>query len=78
MNLDRLKWTPTCCEWHGAYAEHPTKDGGVARVKRSPLLPDGMVLVCRFGPDNKAVDADGDGVPDYVQMTEAEADALLA
>ena len=40
------------------------------------------MLVCRFGPDNRAQDTttDGDGntVPAYVEMTEAEAGALLA
>jgi len=74
--LEHLKWTATCCAWHGDYTEHPTKDGGTARLKRAPGV-DG-VLVCRFGPDNKAVDADGDGIPDYVPMTEAEALAILA
>lgn len=73
----KINWQQTCCAWHGEYAEHKLKDGGTARLKRSPDAP-GVVLVCRFGPDNRAVDADGDGVPDYVQMTETEAIALLA
>ena len=72
-----INWQQTCCAWHGEYAEHRTNDGGVARLKRSPSAPD-SVLVCRFGPDNRGIDVDGDGIPDYVEMTEAEALALLA
>ena len=75
--MSAINWQQTCCAWHGEYAEHPTRDGGVARLKRSPDKP-GTVLVCRFGPDNTPVDADGDGVPDYVEMAEADALALLA
>lgn len=79
--LNDVKWEPTCCEWHGDYAEHPLNGGGVTRLKRSPAKP-GVVLVCRFGPDNRArdtaTDADGNTVPGYVEMTEAEAEALLA
>lgn len=77
MILDRVNWRPTCCEWHGDYAEHPLAAGGVARLKRSPDKP-GTVLVSRFGPDNRAVDKDADGVPVYVELTEAQAAALLA
>lgn len=76
MSLDRLNWTPTCCGWHGEYAEHPLIGGGVARVKRSPSTP-GSVLVCRFGADNRALDHDDAGVPAYVEMSEAEAASLL-
>lgn len=72
-----INWHPTCCAWHGEYAEAATKEGGIARLKRSPDRP-GVLLVCRFGPDNVAMDADGDGVPDYVVMTEDEAGELLA
>ncbi len=75
-NLDRLKWQPTCCEWSGFYAEHPLIAGGVARIKRSHQQAG--VLVCRFGADNRAIDKGADGVPVYVKMTAAEADALLA
>lgn len=74
--MANIQWQPTCCAWHGEYAEHPTTDGGVARLKRQAERP-GVLLVCRFGPDNKAIDADGDGVPDYVEMAEADALALL-
>lgn len=49
----------------------------MARLKRSPDAP-GMVLVCRFGSDNKAIDTDADGVPAYVEMAERAAGALLA
>lgn len=80
MTLDRVKWEMACCAWHGDYAEHPLLAGGVARLKRGPAQP-GVVLVCRFGPDNKAIDTttddDSNTVPAYVEMTEAEADALL-
>ena len=81
MAIDRIQWQQVCCAWHGEYAEHPLAAGGVARVKRSPAQP-GVVQVCRFGADNKAIDTttddDGNTVPAYVEMTEAEADALLA
>lgn len=75
--MTTINWQQTCCGWHGEYAEHATRDGGMARLKRSDDNP-GRVFVCRFGADNVAVDADGDGVPDYVEMTEADALALLA
>lgn len=78
MAMDRLNWQPTCCGWHGEYAEHPLSGGGVARVKRSPTLPVGTVLICRFGLDNKPIDKDEEGVPAYVEMSENEADAMLA
>lgn len=80
MSIDRIHWQQVCCAWHGEYAEHSLIGGGVARLKRGPAQP-GLVLVCRFGPDNKAIDTtlddDGNVVPAYVEMTEAEADALL-
>lgn len=77
MSIDRVNWVRTCCEWHGDYAEPPLAAGGLVRLKRSPLSP-GVVLVCRFGADNRAIDHDDDGVPAYVEMTEAEVSALLA
>lgn len=73
--MSNIRWQPVCCDECGAYAEHPTRDGGMARLKRKP---DGNILVVRFGPDNRAIDADGDGVPDYVEMAEADALALLS
>lgn len=80
MAIDRVKWQLVCCAWHGDYAEHPLVAGGVARLKRGPARP-GVVLVCRFGPDNKAIDTttddEGNTVPAYVEMTDADADALL-
>lgn len=77
MKLAQVNWQQTCCAWHGEYAEHPLAAGGVARLKRSADKP-GVVLVCRFGPDNQGIDVDGDGVPDYVEMPDADASALLA
>ena len=37
--MTAINWQQTCCAWHGEYAEHATKDGGVARLKRSPDKP---------------------------------------
>lgn len=71
-----INWQQTCCGHHGDYAEHPTKAGGVARLKRTPGVDSWQV--CRFGPDNRAIDKDEGGVPAYVEMAEAEALALLA
>lgn len=71
-----INWRQTCCAFHGQYAEHALAGGGVARLKRSPESP-GVVLVCRFDGSNRGIDVDGDGVPDYVEMPEAEALALL-
>ena len=65
-----INWQPTCCEWHGEYAEQATKDGGVVRLKRSPDVEG--IMVMRFDAQNRRVDAD------YVLMPEAEALALLA
>lgn len=75
--MTSINWQQTCCAWHGEYAEHPTKDGGTARLKRSPDKS-GVVLVCRFDAQNKSLDVDGDGVPNYVEMAECDALALLA
>lgn len=81
MSIDRIQWQQVCCAWHGDYAEHPLIGGGVARLKRGPAQP-GVLLVSRFGPDNKAIDTttddEGNTVPGYVEMPEAEAEALLA
>lgn len=73
----QINWQRTCCAWHGDYAEHATKDGGMARLKRSPEKP-GLILVSRFGADNRAVDVDDTGAPVYVEMSADEAAALLA
>ena len=74
MNIDLLvTWQPMCCAEHSAYAETPTKDGGRMRIKRDNA---GGLVVMRFGADNRAIDTK-DGVPVYVQMTEAEILALL-
>lgn len=75
--MPAINWQQTCCAHHGHYAEHPLAAGGVARLKRSPGAP-GVLQVCRFGPDNRPLDADDDGVPSYVEMAEADALALLA
>ena len=71
-----INWQQTCCGHHGEYAEHPIRAGGVARLKRTPGVD--VWQVCRFGTDNKAIDKDAEGVPAYIEMTEAEALALLA
>lgn len=75
--MSAIRWQQTCCAWHGQYAEHPTKGGGVARLKRAPEAL-GVVQVCRFGQDNRPLDIDADGVPAYVEMSDAEAAVLLA
>lgn len=74
--MSMITWQPSCCVWHGNYAEHELVGGGNARLKTRPESP-GKVFVCRFGPDNKGIDLDGDGIPDYVEMDEADALALL-
>jgi len=74
--MTTINWQPTCCGHHGDYAERPLKAGGVARLKRTPGVD--LWQVCRFGADNRAIDQGEDGVPAYVEMTEAEAMALLA
>jgi len=71
MKLDQLNWTAVCCGGHGELAYGKTVAGGDARLKRAPGDP--VIQVCRFG-----IDKDADGVPVYVEMTEAEAMALLA
>lgn len=77
MGIDQIKWQRTCCEWHGDYAEHGLIGGGIARIKRSPQRQ-GVLLLCRFGADGRAKDVDADGVPAYVEMSEAQAGAMLA
>jgi hypothetical protein len=46
------------------------------RLKRAPGLAN--LLTTRFGPDGKALDVDAEGVPAYVERTEAAVLALLA
>lgn len=70
MKIDNINWQSTCCAWHGDYAEAPTADGGIARLKRGQEV-DG-VLVMRFNSSNQRVD------DDYVLMTAEEVEALLA
>lgn len=68
--MSTINWQPTCCGWHGDYAEQATKDGGIARLKRS-LNMDG-IQVMRFSVQNKRIDAD------YILMPESEVLKLLA
>lgn len=75
MSIDQVKWQTTCCAQHGQYAEHPTNTGGVVRLYRDPA---GALRWTRFGPDNRAMDCDEQGVPVDVPTTEAEVSALLA
>lgn len=75
--IDQIGWQQTCCAWHGEYAEAQTRDGGVARFKRSEDVP-GIVLVCAFGADGQPAHRGDDGAPAYVEMSQAEAEALLA
>lgn len=75
-NIKNIKWQSTCCAWHGEYAEHPTRDGGIARLKRSPDSE--KIRIVRFDSNNRPVDVDGDGVPDYTDMTTEELEAILA
>lgn len=70
MKLDKVNWSQACCAWHGEYAESPTVDGGVMRLKRNHEI-DG-ILVMRFDAQNKRVDED------YVLMTPDEVEAILA
>lgn len=71
-SLDDLSWQQTCCAWDGQYAEALTKQGGVARIKRKPDEDGGVALwVCRFGPDNVALDMNA-GEPAYVQVAEVD------
>lgn len=74
--IENINWQPTCCEWHGEYAEIKTVDGGMARLKRSP--DSDKIQVVRFDANNRPIDADGDGVPDYTAMTAEEVEALIA
>jgi hypothetical protein len=73
--MSAINWQATCCGHHGEYAEHPLKAGGVARLKRTPGVDTWQV--CRFGPDNRAIDKDADGVPAYVEMAKAVVVKLL-
>ena len=74
--LNTLNWQPTCCAWHGEYAEARTSDGGMLRLKRASNVAG--ILSTQFTPAGKALDVDAEGVPAYVERTEAEVLALLA
>lgn len=73
--LNTLNWQPTCCAWHGEYAEARTPDGGMLRLKRASNVAG--ILSTRFGANGKALDVDAESVPAYVERTEAEVLALL-
>lgn len=75
--MKTIHWQPTCCAWHGEYAEVPMTGGGMMRLKRDVNAPD-EVLAMRFGADHKPLDVDAEGAPVYVARTEAEVLALLA
>ena len=68
--MKAIKWQVTCCGHHGEYAEHQLIAGGVARLKRAPSVE--VWQVCRFGPDNRAIDKDEDGVPAWLDATMSE------
>jgi len=71
-----IRWQPACCAWHGEYAEHPTVNGGVARIKRSSLSDQWQVML--FGPDGRPAHQAEDGSPAYVAMSPAAVQELLA
>ena len=73
--MRQINWQQTCCAHHGEYAEAPTVDGGIARIKQGPEI-DGY-LVCAFDANGKATQTDADGVPAYVLMDEAALSTLI-
>jgi hypothetical protein len=68
--IESIKWQTTCCAWHGEYAEHPAKDGGVLRLKRGPSV-DGY-LVMHFDVSGKCHTTDDEGTPEYENFTEEQ------
>jgi hypothetical protein len=66
--IEDIKWQSTCCAWHGEYAEHLTRDGGVLRIKRSPNL-NGYLLM-HFDSEGKCKTIDDNGTPEYETVTE--------
>ena len=73
--MSTIKWQPACCAWHGEYAEAKTKDGGVARIKRSSMSDHWLVM--EFDRLGHPVKRDVDGTPLYVSMSELAALELL-
>lgn len=73
--IDRVTWQPVCCADHDGYAEHPLRDGGLARLFRGI---DGSLSITRFGADNRAIDTDANGVPVAVPMSSEAIAAQLA
>lgn len=73
--MSTIKWQPTCCVWHGEYAEHSTRDGGLARLKRAPDSDKWLVMV--FDAAGQPESRGNDGEPVYVPMSEAMALLLL-
>lgn len=74
--MSTIRWQPACCAWHGEYAEHAIKGGGVARLKRRQGDPQWHVMA--FDGKGQPLQRDADGAPAYVEMPAAEAEALLA
>jgi len=75
MKIDQIEWHPTCCAWHGDFAEAMTCNGP-ARIKRGPEVEG--YLVMQFDMHNKPVNTDEAGLPIYVSMTESELEKILS
>lgn len=73
--IDSIKWQKTCCAWHGEYAEHPAKDGGILRIKRGPSV--NGYLVMHFDASGQCKTVDDDGAPEYETLTEHQLISLL-
>lgn len=74
--MSTIKWQQTCCVWHGEYAEAKTKDGGVARIKRSSMSDHWLVML--FNAKGQPANRAEDGSPAYAAMSPATAQELLA
>lgn len=67
--LEQIKWLPSCCGWHGDYAEFNTKSGKTLRIKRGPSVEGYLIMIFE---NNVCKTLDEDGVPVYENVTELE------
>lgn len=72
--IEKINWLPSCCAWHGDYAEHTTPSGAVLRIKRGPSVEGYLVMIFK---DNQCRTVDSEGTPIYENVDESKLIELM-
>lgn len=72
--IEQINWLPSCCAWHGDYAEHATPTGTLLRIKRGPSVDGYLIMVFK---DNQCQTLDENGVPEYENISEQQLVELM-